>query len=114
MRKQTTGISAAAPLSCAKLAPRPAAAAAAPAADAWAIPAVQRHGSVCTDASHQADCMDLTAYPTALAAEPEGTAEPTPAAGSAPLPTIDPELTAEEVSWAWAVWADWACTAVGR
>ena len=99
MHKQSSQGREAAPLSCAKLAAHPAGAAAPAAADAWSIPAVQRHGSVCTDADHQADCMDMTAYPAAPAAP---ASEPAPESSAAiaapPLPTLDLEITAEEVS----------------
>jgi len=99
-RKQAGQARKATPLSSAKLADRPAAAAA-PAADAWSISAVQRCGSVCTDAAHQAECMDMTAYPAAPASPAsEGSAGPSTAAAS-PLPILDLEITAEEVSKGW-------------
>ncbi|PRW56508.1 hypothetical protein C2E21_4431 [Chlorella sorokiniana] len=105
MRKQAAQGRKAAPTTSAKLADRPAAAAAPAAADAWSIPAVQHHGSVCTDAAHQVECMDMTAYPAAPASpasEPamEGSAcSATAAAAACPLPTLDLEITAEEAQW---------------
>ena len=90
------------------------AAAAPPTPDAaWSIPAVagvQRHGSVCTDADHQAGCMDMAAYPasprpalapTATASTPadlEAACADTLAAFALCL-SLDMELSPDEARW---------------